>query len=111
MRMAINKDLFERDVYNIVSAIPYGKVITYGQIATLSGYSQYARMVGRVLSCASSSEKLPFHRVVNSQGRLAPHWSQQRILLMQEGVIFKKNGCVNMKKCHWDFMNEDVSEF
>ena len=111
MRMAIDKDLFERDIYNIVSAIPYGKVITYGQIATLSGYSQYARMVGRVLSFASSSEKLPFHRVVNSHGRPPPHWSQQRILLMQEGVIFKKNGCVDMKKCHWDFMNEDVSEF
>ena len=28
MRMAIDKDLFERDVYNIVSAIPYGIALT-----------------------------------------------------------------------------------
>ena len=44
---------------------------------------------------------LPCHRVVNSQGRLAPNWTEQRELLEKEGIAFKKNGCVDLKKHIW----------
>ena len=43
----------------------------------------------------------PCHRVVNSQGRTAPDWAEQRFLLEAEGVEFKPNGRVNMKKYQW----------
>ena len=45
---------------------------------------------------------LPCHRVVNSQGRLAPNWAEQRGLLEKEGITFKKNGCVDLKKHIWE---------
>ena len=47
--------------------------------------------------------KYPCHRVVNSAGRLAPGFDeQQRSLLENEGVEFKENGCVDMKKYGWN---------
>ena len=78
----MDKDTFQQEVYNVVAAIPPGRVVTYGQIAC--------------------------HRVVNSQVRLAPCWAEQRALLEAEGVTFRKNGCVDMKKCQWEFMKEQI---
>ena len=43
----------------------------------------------------------PCHRVVNSAGRLVPDWFEQRDLLLEEGVIFKDNGNVDLKSCKW----------
>lgn len=94
---------FARKVYQMVSLIPCGKVSTYGQIAFLSGYPRNARHVGKALKFAP--EGIPCHRVVNAQGRLVPGWVQQRILLEKEGVLFCKNGTVDMKKCMWDFLS------
>ena len=92
---------FRKEVFNIVSEIPRGKVLTYGQIAWLIGRPQNSRLVGRVLREASESFHLPCHRVVNSQGRLAPGFTEQRRLLESEGVVFKTNACVNMKECNF----------
>ena len=47
--------------------------------------------------------KYPCHRVVNSAGRTAPGWARQRALLEQEGVQFKPNGCVDMKRYQWEY--------
>lgn len=98
-RMEIDIDAFRSDVYNVVSAIPKGRVATYGQIAWLLGRPQNSRLVGRVLRGASGS--LPCHRVVNCQGRTAPGWNEQRSLLEAEGVKFKPNGNVNLSACQW----------
>ena len=93
---------FQDDVLNIVSQIPRGRVTTYGMIATLAGWPSHARMVGRTLRYTSGAEKLPCHRVVNIAGRTAPGWTQHRILLEKEGVTFKSNGYVDMKKYLWE---------
>lgn len=90
------------EVYSVVAAIPYGKVLTYGGIARLIGRPQNSRMVGQAMWSAPEGLKLPCHRVVNSSGRAAPHWPQQRGLLEGEGIVFKPNGCVDMKKYLWD---------
>lgn len=102
----MDKDIFRQEVYDIVAAIPPGCVLTYGQIAYLIGKSQYSRMVGHAMHNAPSELHLPCHRVVNSQGRPAPYWMEQRELLEAEGVRFKKNGCVDMKQAQWEFMKE-----
>jgi len=102
----MDKDVFKKEVYSIVAAIPPGKVLTYGQIAYLIGKPQYGRMVGHVMHNVTSELHLPCHRVVNSQGRPAPFWAEQRGLLEAENVKFKNNGCVDMKQCLWDFMKE-----
>ena len=46
--------------------------------------------------------KYPCHRVVNHAGRTAPGWREQRELLEDEGVEFKANGCVDMKRHQWE---------
>ena len=93
---------FQTDVLNIVRQIPYGRVMTYGLIATLAGWPSHARMVGRTLRYSPESGKLPCHRVVNVVGRTAPGWMQHRALLEKEGVAFKSNGHVDMQKHLWE---------
>ncbi|MDM8156024.1 MGMT family protein [Amedibacillus dolichus] len=80
------EDSFAYLVLAIVSEIPGGKVATYQQIARLAGRERGARLVGRVLSHASLYGDYPCHRVVSSQGRTAPGWEEQRVLLEAEGV-------------------------
>ena len=58
--------------------------------------------VGKVLSMAEFYGKYPCHRVVNHAGRTAPGWREQRELLEDEGVEFKANGCVDMKRHQWE---------
>ncbi len=93
---------FRDDVLNIVSQIPYGQVTTYGIIAAWAGWPSHSRMVGRTLRYTPEAEQLPCHRVVNKEGRTAPGWSRQRLLLEQEGVIFKSNGHVDMSRHLWE---------
>ena len=104
----MDKDTFQQEVYNVVAAIPPGRVVTYGQIAYLVGRPQCSRVVGHAMHDVPDGMCLPCHRVVNSQGRLAPCWAEQRALLEAEGVTFRKNGCVDMKKYQWEFMKEQI---
>lgn len=43
----------------------------------------------------------PCHRVVNHQGRISPGWPEQIELLKNEGVTFKNDFCVDLKKHQW----------
>lgn len=101
----MQKKLNESLIYQILSAvseIPEGRVATYGQIAALIGRDRNVRLVGRVLSRAQFYGDYPCHRVVNHAGRTAPGWREQRFLLEQEGVEFRENGCVDMKRFQWE---------
>lgn len=102
--MADTTKMDENLIYEILSAveeIPEGKVATYGQIAKLVGRDRNARLVGQVLSRAGYYGDYPCHRVVNHMGRLAPHFPEQHRLLSEEGVVFKEDGRVDMRKCQW----------
>lgn len=92
---------FSQKVFAIVRRIPPGSVATYGQVAFLVGSPQCTRMVGQALHHAPDQSDLPCHRVVNAAGRLVPGWMEQRALLEQEGILFKDNGCVDLKRCLW----------
>lgn len=61
-------------VYRIVAAITAGKVATYGQVAKLAGLES-PRTVGYLLHCNPDPEKIPCHRVVNSQGESAVNYA------------------------------------
>lgn len=104
----MDKEEFRQEVYNVIASIPAGRVLTYGQIAYLIGKPQCSRMVGHALHNVPDELHLPCHRVVNSQGRPAPFWEEQRRLLEDEGVRFRQNGCVDMKNFQWAFMEEQV---
>lgn len=94
-------DNFAAEVYEIVRQIPAGRVITYGQIARLLCLPGYARHVGHALAYAPTDKGIPCHRVVNGRGRTAPQWPQQRTLLEAEGVRFRENGCVDLRRSGW----------
>lgn len=89
------------EILAVVSEIPEGCVASYGQIARLIGRDKNARLVGKVLGMAEYYGRYPCHRVVNHAGRTAPHFYEQRELLLEEGITFKSNGCVDMKKHQW----------
>ena len=89
-------------VLSVVEEIPEGCVASYGQIARLIGREKNARLVGKVLSMAEFYGDYPCHRVVNAAGRTAPHFTEQKELLLEEGVRFMPNGCVDMEKYRWD---------
>jgi methylated-DNA-protein-cysteine methyltransferase related protein len=96
-------DFFSK-VYKIVERIPAGKVVTYGQIAAMLGALNCARRVGQAMFNTPEYINIPAHRVVNSKGGLAPSYAfggdgVQRKLLEDEDVVFRQNGCVDLKKC------------
>lgn len=97
---------FYQAVYEIVEKIPPRKVVTYGQIAKYLGTPRKVRTVIWALH-SGSKLNLPFHRVVNKKGAMAPHHvfgdqNYQRLLLEDEGITFKIDGCIDMEKHLWD---------
>ena len=101
MAKILNNELIY-EILSLVEEIPEGRVASYGQIASLIGRERNARLVGKVLSMSEFYGEYPCHRVVNHAGRLAPHFRDQKELLLDEGVEFKENGCVDMKKYQWE---------
>jgi methylated-DNA-protein-cysteine methyltransferase-like protein len=93
--------------YAVIRKIPRGRVATYGQIATLAGLDGQARQVGYALAALGRSSAVPWHRVINAQGRISlrstgPGGSivQQR-LLEREGVAFEAGGRVGLARYQW----------
>lgn len=95
----MNQDQLKNTVYAIVNSIPKGFVLTYGTIAFLADIPRCARLVARFMT--HSGGEINNHRVVNSAGRTAPGWLEQRTLLESEGVAFKKNGNVDLARHLW----------
>ena len=87
-----------REALDIADSIPPGRVMSYGQIAALMGRPKNARLIGKIMSMQDRYGNHPCHRVVNSAGRTVPGWTEQRELLEAEGVGFKENGNVDMRR-------------
>jgi methylated-DNA-protein-cysteine methyltransferase-like protein len=84
---------FADRVRAVVRSIPSGDVTTYGEVAALAGKPGAGRGAGAALA-ASSADDLPWWRVVDAQGRLAPGKEvAQRRRLVAEGVAVE-NGFV-----------------
>jgi methylated-DNA-protein-cysteine methyltransferase-like protein len=96
---------FSKRVVKLIRSIPKGKVATYGLIAKLAGKPQGARGVGWLLHSSAKAHRLPWQRVIKTDGRLSfpestrAHARQKR-LLEKEGVIVA-NGRVDLKKHLW----------
>ncbi|MDO6562263.1 MGMT family protein [Amphritea sp. 1_MG-2023] len=89
-------------IWQVVAAIPPGKVATYGQVAQMAGMPGAARMVGRCLSQLPSETKLPWFRVINARGRVSlpvdsEGYAKQVVLLQEEGVVVL-NGRISLAK-------------
>jgi len=96
---------FQREIINIIQSIPYGKVAMYGQIAAMAGNPRAARQVVRALHTSSEKENLPWHRVINGQGKISLPlgfgYEEQRTLLESEGVQFDENDRIDFARYLW----------
>ncbi len=61
---------FARTVYTLVGSVPAGCVASYGQIARLAGHPRHARFVGRLMARLPAQSRLPWWRILRSDGRL-----------------------------------------
>lgn len=101
-------DTFQRDVFALTRAIPYGRVTSYGAIARSIGAAGAARRVGWVLNTSFNVVPLvPAHRVVNRQGLLTgrmhfPEDHPMEAQLTAEGVEISDYGIVNFAEKFWD---------
>ncbi|CAK4068636.1 MULTISPECIES: MGMT family protein [Vibrio] len=97
-------DQFLMQIFAVIHQIPCGKVTTYGEVAKLAGYPGYARHVGKALNKLPTGSKLPWHRVINSQGRISLKGEdlvRQRNALIEEGVDVTNDGKVRLKIYRW----------
>lgn len=88
------QDSKQERIWQVVSRIPRGRVASYGQVARLAELPGSARYAGWVLKNLPAGSRLPWHRVVNGQGRLSfpinsSQYRRQKSLLEEEGVQFR----------------------
>ena len=96
--------LYQR-IDEMVKQIPEGRLATYGQIAKLVG-SCGPRQVGYAMSALDDDSDVPWHRVINSQGRISVRdategHTLQRIILEEEGIVFNDKGKINLELFRW----------
>ncbi|HVU86954.1 MAG TPA: methylated-DNA--[protein]-cysteine S-methyltransferase [Pirellulales bacterium] len=61
---------FQRRVLEACRRIPYGRTMSYGELAAAAGYPRAARAVGSVMANNQFSLIVPCHRVLAAGGRL-----------------------------------------
>ncbi len=104
--MEVQEEHFFEKVYRVARLIPYGRVTSYGAIATYLGAARSARMVGWAMN-KSSAKDVPAHRVVNRKGLLTGKHHFQGTNLMQqllesEGIVVIDNQIQNFKDVFWN---------
>lgn len=101
-----DEGFFER-AFEVVRQVPEGCVTTYGRVARLMGEPRRARYVGFAMhQSPGMGAGVPCHRVVFSDGRLAPGFTfggpgEQRRMLEAEGVAFLPDGRVDLARHVW----------
>ena len=83
---------FQRRVLKRLSRLPFGRVISYGELATRAGSPRGARAVGAAMAANPMPVVIPCHRVIESRGKLGGYTggvSMKKKLLTHEGVLTK----------------------
>ena len=101
----MSRPLYQR-IYDFVRQVPTGSVTTYGQLSRLVGCT--ARTVGFAMAALANDTDVPWHRVINSQGKISKRADGDRDFLQQEllvaeGVTFSCTGTVDLQKYAWEF--------
>jgi methylated-DNA-protein-cysteine methyltransferase-like protein len=92
-------------IWATVKKIPRGCVATYGQVAREAGFPKQPRLAGYALHRTPPNTKLPWHRVINAQGKISfpvgsEHYQKQKQRLEEEGLLFLR-GRVDLKRYQW----------
>lgn len=107
-----NKQQMRIVLYTLLSKVPQGCLVTYGQLAQMAGYPGLARWVGQVLSQLPDDTQLPWHRVVAAGGRLSlpPNsraGDEQRQRLHLEGILIEQD---RVKLANYQWQPDTVSQ-
>lgn len=103
----VEKDFFEA-VYQVVRAIPKGRVSSYGAIAACLGSKGSSRVVGYAMNASHRVKPpVPAHRVVNRNGLLSGkmHFAtatEMEERLRKEGVVVKNDRVQDFEQRFWD---------
>ncbi|MFH1688579.1 MAG: MGMT family protein [bacterium] len=96
---------FTQNVVRILKRVPRGKVVTYGALAAYAGNPRGARQVVRILNTHSDRENLPWHRVINREGKISLGRGQgyelQKAKLEAEGVVFDRSDRIDLDRHLW----------
>lgn len=104
----MKNDGFFTEVYRVTKLIPYGRVTSYGAIASYLGAPGAARMVGWALNNSHFlDEFIPAHRVVNRNGLLSgkhhfPGENTMKELLQNEGIRVEDDQIIDFEKYFWN---------
>lgn len=97
---------FKERVIAIIKKIPYGRVTTYGTVATLAGLPRGAMLVGGILHFCTEEDNLPWQRVIDRHGFISTKCLEhpklaQKALLEAEGVEVSEDFIVNLREYGW----------
>ena len=103
----MKKNNFYEKVYIVARHIPYGRLTSYGAIATYLGANRSAPMVGWAMNNSHTQIlAVPAHRVVNRLGILTGKHHFEGVNIMQqllenEGIIIVDNQIQDFEKVFW----------
>jgi len=86
---------FKDSVINIIRQVPYGTVISYGQVAVYIGIPRAARQVGWILNQLEGKLDLPWWRVVNNAGKISIKGCEFNTPLLMKQLLEKENVIVS----------------
>jgi alkylated DNA nucleotide flippase Atl1 len=95
----VTEDQVER-VRDLVDAIPPGRVVTYGEIASAAGLSS-PRIVGWIMR--TDSADLPWHRVIPASGRPAPHLAGAQLQRLRAEGVLAEDGRIPLREYRFEF--------
>ena len=81
---------FQREVWGLIGAIPYGETMSYGALAAALTVPSHARVVGAAVGSNPLSIIVPCHRVLSKSGQLTGYaggLDRKRFLLELEGAL------------------------
>lgn len=98
-------EITTQSILIVIRNIPIGRVTTYGDVAKRAGLPGYARQVGYILKNLPENSQLPWHRVINSQGKISfpadtEKYREQKQRLTAEGLVFTNNR-VSLRNFLW----------
>ena len=97
---------FRAQIHALVRTVPAGRVTTYGDVAAVAGSPRAARQVGYAMAALPEDTDVPWHRVINAQGRISHRGdiarpTEQLRRLEEEGVIFDATGGCDLERLRW----------
>lgn len=107
---------FKHRVINVIKSVPYGHVMSYGQVATYVGVPRGARQVGWIMRSVETKEDLPWWRILNNAGRITikgnlyNNQPLQKKLLESEGIVVSEDLTMDINKYRYIPSDEEFKK-